>query len=100
MKIFNIGALEGVFIVLIAFIVLGPKKAVKLASDLGRWLRNLKNSQFWRDLKGISEDINNFPQELMRDADIQQEFNNLNRSDNTENPPVNDIPEDRDMKKK
>jgi len=99
MKIFNIGTLEIVFILLIAFIVLGPKKAVKSARDLGRWIRNLTNSQFWRDLKGVSEDISHLPQELMKDADIHQKLDDLDMSGYTVNPPLNERSEEQDNKK-
>ena len=100
MKIFNVGALEIFFIVLIAFIVLGPKKAVKIAGDLGRWFRNLTKSQFWRDAREVSEDINNLPREILQDADIQQKLNDLERSNYTVSPPLNEFPKDQDIKDK
>lgn len=80
MKIFNIGALEFLFILLIAFIVLGPKKAVKFAGDLGRWLRNLTKSPAWREFKAVSKDINDIPKKIMRDADMQKTLEELDRT--------------------
>ena len=86
MKIFNVGPLELVFIVLIAFIVLGPKKAVKMAGDLGRWIHKLIKSPIWQDFKSASEDINNIPREVMGNVDIQQELEEMERAAIGANP--------------
>ena len=45
MKIFNVGALELVFILLLAFIVLGPEKAIKAAGDMARWIKGLTSGE-------------------------------------------------------
>jgi len=80
MQIFNIGALELVFILLLAFIILGPKKAVKTAGDIGRWVRDLASSQFWKDLMSTSREIQALPKRLMDDAEIQQTIEELDRA--------------------
>lgn len=80
MQIFNIGALELVFILLLAFIILGPKKAVKTAGDIGRWVRDLASSQFWKDLMSTSREIQALPKRLMDDAEIQQTIKELDRT--------------------
>jgi Sec-independent protein translocase protein TatA len=71
-KIFNLGLLEIVFIVLLAFIVLGPEKAVEEAGNLGRWVRKIIKSPFWRDLVSTSRDIQDIPRKIMDDAEIQK----------------------------
>jgi Sec-independent protein translocase protein TatA len=80
MKVFNVGALEFVFILLIAFIVLGPEKAIKAAGDLARWIRGLTRSQFWQDLVSTSKEIQDIPKKLMEDAEIQNTIADLDRS--------------------
>ncbi|HBH12713.1 MAG TPA: hypothetical protein DDX29_06340 [Clostridiales bacterium] len=80
MKVFNVGALEFVFILLLAFIVLGPEKAIKAAGDVARWIRGLTNSQFWKDLVSTSREIQDIPKKLMEDADLQNTIADLDRS--------------------
>ena len=80
MKFLNVGALELLFILLLAFIVLGPEKAIKTAGDVARWLRDLTKSAFWRDLVATSREIQNLPKTLMEDSEIQRTFNDLDRT--------------------
>lgn len=80
MKIFNVGALEFVFILLLAFLVLGPKKAISTAGDVGRWIKKLVSSKFWQDLVSTSKQIQELPQKMMDDAEIQNTLKDLERS--------------------
>lgn len=80
MKILNVGALEFVFILLLAFIVLGPKKAIAVAGDVGRWIKKLVSSKFWQDLVSTSKQIQELPQKMMDDAEIQNTLKDLERS--------------------
>jgi sec-independent protein translocase protein TatB len=85
MKFLNVGALEFALILLLAFIVLGPKQAVKVAGDVGRWVKKLISSQFWRDLVATSKQIQDLPQKMMDEAEIQKTIEDLERSTNTIN---------------
>ncbi len=80
MQIFNLGLLEIAFIVLLAFIVLGPQKAVEEAGNLGRWIRKIIKSPFWRDLVSTSKDIKDIPKKIMDDAEIQKTLEDIDRS--------------------
>jgi len=80
MKIFNISLLEIAFIILLAFIVLGPQKAVEEAGNLGRWIRKIIKSPFWRDLVSTSNDIKDIPRKIMDDAEIQKTLEDIDRS--------------------
>jgi sec-independent protein translocase protein TatB len=80
MQIFNLSLLEIVFIVLLAFIVLGPQKAVEEAGNLGRWIRKIIKSPFWRDLVSTSKDIKDIPKKIMDDAEIQKTLEDIDRS--------------------
>lgn len=83
MKIFNVGVLEIFFILLLAMIVLGPKKAVETAGDVGRWIKKLMKSQFWKDLMMTSREIQDLPKKFMDEAEIQRTIEELDRTSNT-----------------
>ncbi|MFN2303634.1 MAG: hypothetical protein ACK2TV_07865 [Anaerolineales bacterium] len=91
MKVFNVGGLEFVFILLIALIVLGPKKAVKAAGDVGIWIRKLMSSQFWKDLLATSREIQDLPKKLMDEAEIQKTLAEIDRSTNDINTAMQGI---------
>ena len=80
MKFLNIGTLEFLFILLLALIVLGPRKAVKIAGDLGRWFKGLLQSQFWQDLQKTTKEIQDLPKKMMDEAEIQKTIDELDRS--------------------
>lgn len=80
MQLFNVGALEFVFILLLAFIILGPEKAIKAAGDVARWVRNLTKSPFWRDLVSTSKEIQNLPKRLLEEDELQRTFDDLDRA--------------------
>jgi Sec-independent protein translocase protein TatA len=72
MEIFNVGILEFLFLLLLAFLVLGPKKTVELAGEVGRWLKEFVKSPFWQDIVRTSQDIKEMPRKLMDDAEIKK----------------------------
>lgn len=77
MEIFNIGVLEFLFILLLAFIILGPKKAVELAGEVGRWVKDFVKSPIWREIVNTSKDIQDIPRKLMDEAEVQQAIEDL-----------------------
>lgn len=81
MKFFNIGALEFLFILLLALIVLGPRKAVKTAGEIGRWLKEFLSSPFWKDLQATSKEIQDLPKKIMDEAEIQKTIDELDFSE-------------------
>jgi len=80
MKILNVGALEILFIVLLALIVLGPKNAVKALGDVGAWLRKMKDSQIWQDFLSTSREIQDIPKKMMDEAELQKTLDEINLS--------------------
>lgn len=72
MKILNVGALEILFIILLALIVLGPKKTVKALGDLGTWLKKIKESQIWQDLLNTSREIQELPKKMMDETELKK----------------------------
>jgi sec-independent protein translocase protein TatB len=80
MQIFNVGVLELLFILIIAFIVLGPKRTITAARDVGRWIRNLARSPIWREIVSTSSEIRDLPRKMMDDAELQKLITELDLS--------------------
>jgi len=80
MQIFNVGVLEILFILILAFVVLGPRKTIKTARDVGVWVRNLAKSPIWRDIVTTSSEIRDLPKKLMDDAELQRMVEDLDLS--------------------
>ena len=89
MEIFNVGILEFLFILLLAFIILGPKKAVELAGEVGRWVKDFVKSPFWREIVNTSRDIKDIPRKLMDDAEVQRTIDEINRTTTEVNQQLN-----------
>ncbi len=71
MEIFGIGPLEFLLIMLLALIILGPKDMEKVGRSLGRTLNKLVKSDTWRTVRQASERMKTLPNELMREAEIE-----------------------------
>lgn len=80
MQVFNVGILELLFILIIAFIVLGPAKTVKTMGDVGRWIKNLSKSPIWQDLMATSQEIRDLPNKIMDEAELEKTLRELERS--------------------
>jgi Sec-independent protein translocase protein TatA len=80
MQIFNVGVLEILFILILAFVVLGPRKTIKTARDVGVWVRNLAKSPIWRDIVSASNEIRELPKKLMDDVELQRMVEELDLS--------------------
>ncbi len=71
MEILGIGPLELLFIFLIALVVMGPEDLSKAGRTLGRWLRDLVQSDFWKTFKATSKELKTLPNRLMREANLE-----------------------------
>ncbi len=80
MELFNIGILEFLFIIILAFIVLGPKQAVKIAGEVGAWIRDFLDSPMWKDIMKTSRDIRDIPRKITDDAEIQRALDGIDES--------------------
>lgn len=74
MEILGIGPLELFFIVLIALIVLGPRDIVKAGRTIGDGLRRLVTSDTWRMVSQTSRRLRHLPDELIREAGLDDEI--------------------------
>ena len=60
------------FPALIALIVLGPKDMQKAGKTLGSWMRKIVTSEEWRGIKNASRQLKTLPNELMREANLDE----------------------------
>ena len=77
MKFLNVGTLELAFILLLMLIVLGPRKAIKTAGELGNLIKKFTRSSFWRDLVTTSEEIRDLPRKMMDESELQNTIASL-----------------------
>ena len=72
MDILGIGVPELVFILIIALIVLGPKDMQKAGKTVGSWLNKVVKSEEWKGITNASRKLKTLPNELMRDANLDE----------------------------
>ena len=68
MEILGVGMPELIFIFIIALIVLGPKDMQKTGKTIGKWLRDLTQSDGWKVFQKTSTEIRSLPRNLIRQA--------------------------------
>lgn len=91
MDILGIGPTELVFIILIALILLGPKDMEKAGRTIGRFLRDMTQSESWRAFRDTSREIRNLPNRLMREANIEDIQKNAGKVGKDVQEAANDI---------
>jgi sec-independent protein translocase protein TatB len=74
MKIFNIGPLELVFILIVALLILGPKDMVKTGAQLGKFVRKVIKSPIWHSIVSISNEIRDIPRKIVTDTGLDEEI--------------------------
>lgn len=79
MEIFNIGPLELLLILTIALIVLGPEEMVRTGRKLAKSISKFIKSPIWRSLVDTSQEIRELPKKLMKEAELDQTAEELNR---------------------
>lgn len=80
MEIFNIGFGELFFIILIALVVLGPEQMIKIAHGLGKLIRSVVRSPIWAEILSTSRQIREFPEKIMREAELDESLKELKRT--------------------
>ena len=72
MEFLNIGGLELLAILVIAFIVLGPDRITKFGKDFGIWVRKLNKNETFRDVVQTTDEIRNYPRKILQDAMLEE----------------------------
>ena len=80
MQVLNVGILEVFLILVLAFIVLGPNKAIKTAGDIGRWIKDFVKSPLWKQLLSTSNELRDLPNRIMDEAEIKNTIEDLGHS--------------------
>lgn len=68
----GIGLPELVILALLGFVVIGPERSREVALQLGRWLRTLMRSPWWREFNQITDSLRNLPTTLVRMAELEE----------------------------
>jgi Sec-independent protein translocase protein TatA len=87
MNIFGIGPLEIVFVLIIGILVLGPEGMVEAGRKLGRFLRSIIHSDWWKNIRQGVTEIQYLPQRLIREAELE-ELNELSKITKEEFPKI------------
>ena len=80
MEVLGIGLPELVLILVIIFLVLGPKDMASTARRIARTIRSLTQSEFWRATREAWRMAQDIPNELLRETgleDAQKELNQM-----------------------
>ena len=83
MEILNIGPLELLVILVLAVLMFGPEDIVNFAHKAGRWIYNLRKSELWQEIVGTTKEIQELPQKIIKDAELEEtmkEIDALNRT--------------------
>jgi Sec-independent protein translocase protein TatA len=74
MEIFNIGPLELIIFLILAFVLLGPKDMVITAYKVGQAIRKFVRSPVWREILRSAQEIRELPTKLMDETGLQEEL--------------------------
>ncbi len=77
MEFLGIGITELLAILVIVFLVMGPRDLVKIGGNLGRALHKFRNSEAWRAMQDASRQLREFPETLVRQAGLDELENDL-----------------------
>lgn len=80
MNIFGVGPLEIVIVLLIGILVLGPEGMIVAGRKLGKFMRSIVTSSWWKSLQSGVDEVQNLPYKLMREAELE-EWNELYQID-------------------
>jgi Sec-independent protein translocase protein TatA len=72
MEILNVGPLELLIVLLLMFVLLGPKEMVMTARRIGGWIRGLVRSPMWQEIMGYSQEIRELPKKIMDDTGLKE----------------------------
>jgi Sec-independent protein translocase protein TatA len=71
MEFLGVGPMELFFIIILALIILGPRDMQKAGKTLGRWMNKMVKSDTWKLVRQASNKIKYLPNELMREAGLE-----------------------------
>jgi Sec-independent protein translocase protein TatA len=81
MDFLGIGLPELLFLLLLILLVFGPKDIARSARTLGHWLNRLSRSENYKIIRKTSEELRNLPERLAREAQLEEELQQLRALD-------------------
>ncbi len=72
MNIFGIGPLEIIFVLIIGILVLGPEGMIEAGRKLGKFMRSIIHSSWWKNIRQGVTEIQHLPQRLIREAELEE----------------------------
>jgi len=94
MEFLGVGPMELFFIIILALIILGPHDMQKAGKTLGRWMNTLVRSDTWKLIRQASNKIKYLPNELMRDAGLEDIKNASQEISNEVNKDISQMDKD------
>ncbi|HNT55378.1 MAG TPA: hypothetical protein PKG95_11735 [Anaerolineaceae bacterium] len=79
MEILGLGLGEWAFVLVILFVVMGPKDMVALSRRIAAASRKIRQSDLWRSIRETERELRQVPQELMKETQLN-EFGEERRS--------------------
>lgn len=71
MDLFGVGPLELIFLLLIIFLVLGPKDIQATGKKIGTLLNSVQKSEIWRSITIVTSEMRDLPTTLIREAELE-----------------------------
>ena len=75
--LFNIGPLEFILILVIMFIFLGPEGMVRMARQIGTWIRQAVRSPMWTEIMGYSREIRELPTKIVKESGLDEDLKEI-----------------------
>jgi sec-independent protein translocase protein TatB len=72
MELLGIGPMELLVILIIAVIIFSPQDLAKGGKTLGHWINRLYRSDTWKSMKQVSQEMQNLPNRLAREAQLDE----------------------------
>ena len=68
MEFLNLGWMEFVLILILAFIILGPEKMVATGRRVGGWIRKLSRDKLFREVVETTDEIRRYPCKIFEES--------------------------------
>lgn len=94
MKIFNIGPLELILILVVMFILLGPSGMQNTARQVGKWIRQVIRSPMWGEIMGYSREIRELPTKIVRDTGLEEDMAEIRKATLATTDEINEAVQD------
>ena len=70
MEFLNLGWMEIILILILAFIFLGPDKMVSTGKQIGSWLRKLSRDKLFREVVETTDEIRRYPRKIFDESGL------------------------------